>query len=331
MAQVLITGGAGFIGGFVAQALLRAGHSVSLVDNLARGRRDRFLTELLATPQAVLLERDLTRAGALDDLPGGHTHVFHFAALLGVQNVSERPYPTLRDNVALLQTVLDWAARQTALERLVFASTSEVYAGSVELGMLPIPTPEDVPLALTALSQPRTSYMLSKLYGEALVRHSGLPYTIVRPHNVYGPRMGRAHVIPQLLERAHRGADGGVLEVFSVDHSRTFCFIDDAVEMLVRAAFSDSCRNEVLNVGRQSPEITVGELAREVLRVTGRQLRIVPQPATAGSPRRRCPDMSRTQARTGFSAQVSLAEGLSRTYDWYRRAVFAGGETDVAL
>jgi UDP-glucose 4-epimerase len=330
MAKVLITGGAGFIGGFVAQALLRAGHTVHLVDNLARGRHDRFLSEVLAASQAVLFERDLLRSGALDDLPGDYTHVFHLAALLGVQNVIDRPYPTLRDNVTLLQTVLDWAGHQTRLERLVFASTSEVYAGSLELGMLPIPTPEDAPIALPQLGHPRTSYMLSKIYGEAMVRHCGLPFTIVRPHNVYGPRMGRAHVIPQLLERADRCADGAELEVFSIDHSRTFCFIDDAVEMLIRVAFGDSCRNEVLNLGRQSPEISIGELAHHVLRVTGRRLKIVPRPATPGSPRRRCPDMSRLRERTGFAAQVDLQEGLSRTYAWYRSAVFEGGETEVA-
>ena len=72
--------------------------------------------------------------------------------------------------------------------------------------------------------------MLSKIYGEALVHQSGLPFTIVRPHNFYGPRMGLSHVVPQLLQRIHEAADGDELVVYSIDHQRTFCFIDDAVE-----------------------------------------------------------------------------------------------------
>jgi len=71
------------------------------------------------------------------------------------------------------------------------------------------------------LSRPRTSYMLSKLYGEALCRHSGIPFTILRPHNVYGPRMGLSHVVPELIERAHGARDSDLLEVFSIGHRRT--------------------------------------------------------------------------------------------------------------
>lgn len=330
MGKILITGGAGFIGGFLGKALANQGHTVHLIDSLARGRQDRFLSDLLATERVRLFKRDMMRAGALDDLGDDYTHILHFAAILGVRNVIERPYPTLRDNVFLVETALALARRQRTLQRFLFASTSEVYAGSLEQLDMPIPTPEDTPLALPRLDQPRTAYMLSKIYGEAMVRHAGLPFTIIRPHNVYGPRMGRAHVIPQLLEKAYRGGDGGRLEVFSVDHRRTFCFIDDAVEMIVRAATTPSCEGEVLNVGSQRPEITIGELAEMIVRIVGRRLSIEAQPATAGSPTRRCPDMSRMAALTGYRAQVSLEEGVRRTYAWYRPMVFEGGETEVA-
>lgn len=277
-----------------------------------------------------MLERDLLRPDALADLADDYTHVIHLAAILGVQNVLERPYATLRDNVHLLEAALALAARQSRLERLVFASTSEVYAGSLELMDMPIPTPESTPLALPGLEQPRTSYMLSKIYGEAMVRHSGLPFTIIRPHNVYGPRMGMAHVIPQLLEKAYRAPDGGTLEVFSVDHRRTFCFIADAVEMIARAATTPGCAGEALNVGNQSPEITIGELAQVIVRTVGKRLVIAPRPATAGSPTRRCPDMTRMAELTGYRGRVALEEGVRRTYAWYRPMVFEGGETEVA-
>lgn len=328
--KILITGGAGFIGGFLAQSFAARGYTVHLADSLARGRRDRFVSDLLASGSVTLFERDLLRSDALADLADDYTHVVHLAAILGVQNVLKRPYATLRDNIHLLEAALVLAARQVRLERLVFASTSEVYAGSLELMDMPIPTPESTPLALPRLDQPRTSYMLSKIYGEAMVRHSGLPFTIIRPHNVYGPRMGMAHVIPQLLEKAYRAEEGGTIEVFSVEHRRTFCFIEDAVEMIARVATTPGCAGETLNVGNQSPEITVGALAEVIVRTVGKRLAIDPKPATPGSPARRCPDMSRMLELTGYRGRVSLEEGVQRTYAWYRPMVFEGGETEVA-
>src|SRR5262249_56924868 len=125
--------------------------------------------------------------------------IVHLAAIVGVQNVIDRPYQTLRDNVLIHEAVIRFAARQTNLQRFLFASTSEVYAGSLMHLRLPLPTPEDSPLALPDLSQPRTAYMLSKIYGEAMLLHSGLPYTIFRPPHVYRPRIALTPLIPHLL------------------------------------------------------------------------------------------------------------------------------------
>jgi nucleoside-diphosphate-sugar epimerase len=324
--RVLITGGAGFIGGFLAQAFVEQGHAVDLVDNLVRGRKDRFLADLLQRDRVRLFTRDLLEADALADLGVAYTHLFHLAAIVGVEHVLSRPYETLQHNVQLLETALEFARRLPNLERFVFASTSEVYAGSLEHLQMPLPTPEDTPIALPSLIHPRTSYMLSKIYGEAMVRHAAVPFTIVRPHNVYGPRMGLSHVIPQLLERAHRAVEGSDFEVFSVDHRRTFCFVDDAVEMIVRAATVAGGAGQVFNLGSQGPEISIRELAEVIVRIVGKRLTIEAKPATPGSPRRRCPDMSRMTELTGYSARIPLAEGVRRTYEWYRRMVFEGGE-----
>jgi UDP-glucose 4-epimerase len=329
-ATVLITGGAGFVGGFLGRELARQGCTVHLVDNLARGRKDRFLDDLLRTGNVELLECDLAAPGGLADLGDRYTHVFHLAAILGVQNVLDRPYATLMANVRLLETAIDFCRRQRDLSRLVFASTSEVYGGSLLHMDLPVPTPEGVPLALPDLSLPRTSYMLSKLYGEAMVRHAGVPFTIVRPHNVYGPRMGMAHVIPQLMEKAQRLGPREALEVFSVDHRRSFCFIDDAVEMMVRAAGNPNCAGEVLNLGSEGPEVSIGELAELILRTVGRDAAIDARPATPGSPTRRCPDMSRMAERTGYRSRISLEEGCRRTWDWYRETVFSTNPSETA-
>lgn len=318
MTHALITGGAGFIGLHLARRLLRDGWRVDLLDDFSRGTRDSDLLATMKSDGLTLREGDLHNPAFVESLPRSYTEIFHFAAILGVSNVIEHPFQVLETNVALALAAIAIARRQTGLRRLIFASTSEVYAGALEHFTLPIPTPETAPLALSPLGRPRSSYMLSKIYGEALCLHSGLPVTIIRPHNVYGPRMGLAHVIPELLERGHSAPDGGVLEVFSVDHTRTFCFIDDAVEMIVRLAVAEAARGRVVNVGTQAPEISIGRLAEVMMVVLGKQLTLVPRPATQGSPSRRAPDMSLCSELTGFRSQVGVEEGVTQTWAWYR-------------
>ena len=320
--KALVTGGAGFIGYHLASHLVSSGWHVDLVDSFARGTSDQALAKLRASERVRMLERDLRASDALGGVDDDYTHVFHLAAIVGVSRVLDRPYDVLRDNVAMLVQALDSAGAQSRLERFVFASTSEVYAGTFGRLGAAIPTPEDVPLALPDLAHRRTSYLLSKIYGEAMCHHAGVPFTIVRPHNVYGPRMGLSHVIPELLERAHSANEAGSLEVFSIDHRRTFCYVDDAVAIVARAALAEGAAGETLNVGTEDGEVSIGELARLVVSVVGKQLEIVPGPDTPGSPPRRCPDMTKTARLTGYRASVDLETGIRRTYEWYRRNVF---------
>ncbi len=322
MSRVLITGGGGFIGAHLARFLADRDHEVDLVDDFSRGQLDADLTALVERSNVRLIEKDMLAPDALGDLPAEYGLIFHLAAIVGVANVLDAPDRVLRRNVDLLVAALELAARQRDLERFLFASTSEVYAGTLALGNLPLPTPEDAPLTVPDPRLPRTSYMLSKIFGEAMSYQSGLPVTVVRPHNVYGPRMGLAHVIPELLQRAHDAEDGGRLGVYSVEHRRTFCHVSDAVEMFTRAAQAPEGTGETLNVGKQKPEIPIGELAELIVEIVGRRLEIEPLETHPGSPARRCPDMTRTSEVTGYVAGMSIEDGVRDTYEWYRRNVF---------
>jgi len=320
--RVLITGGAGFMGYHLTRRLVKEGWEIDLIDNLSRGSMDREFKALIENSGVNFFQIDLLKDPDLSVLSGGYSYIYHFAAIIGVKNVLERPFDVLRDNTLMLLKIISFARGEGGLRRFIFTSTSEVYAGTLRYFDLPIPTPEDTPLALTDLRHPRTSYMLSKIYGEALLHHSGLPFTIVRPHNIYGPRMGMAHVIPELLKKAHLAEDGGTLEVYSTTHRRTFCYIDDFIEMIKDVAESSRCRNETLNIGNQSPEITVEELARLIIEVTGKDLRIAPMPETTGSPPRRCPDMTKTFRLIDYRPGVDIKRGIELTYAWYRENAF---------
>ena len=322
MKKALITGGAGFVGAYLAKRLLAEDYRLDLVDDFSRGTKDAMLDALEETGRVRLLERDLREGGALADADTDYDAIFHLASIVGVASVLERAYEVLRDNIAMTDQALALARSQSRPPRFVFASTSEVYSGTLENFELPIPTPESTPLAVADLSHARTSYMLSKIYGEAMCHQAGVPFTIIRPHNLYGPRMGTSHVIPELLQRGHFAPDGGSLNVFSVDHRRTFCYIDDAVEIVVRAAESPQCAGRTLNVGRDQEEVSIAELAALIVKVLRKDLRIVPMPPTPGSPARRCPDITTTTALTGYRPVTALRAGLEATYDAYRRDVF---------
>ena len=324
MSKVLITGGAGFIGFHLAKSLVADGHAVDLLDDFSRGVQDPELQDLLGRPTVRCLTVDLRDGAKVVALDGDYDHIYHLAAIIGVAHVMSRPYAVLADNVAMLANVIELGRRQEHLDRLLFASTSEVMAGSLQHLALPVPTPESAVIALPDLAHPRTSYMLSKLYGEAMCLQSGLPVTIIRPHNFYGPRMGMSHVIPELLAKAHALPVGGALPVASVEHRRAFCHIDDAVAFMRALMDTPAGLNDVFNIGNQDQEISIGDLAQVLIDTVGTGLTVQSGAAHPGSPSRRCPDMTKTMAATGLTAAVSLQDGVARTYAWYKANVFDG-------
>lgn len=322
--KILITGGVGFVGGHLAESLLLLGHNVDLLDNFQRGVNDAFVRNQLLEKGARIIEVNLLDITSLSLIENDYDHIYHLAAIIGVDHVLNRPYEVLVSNTVMTDNALTIARRQKTLKRFIFSSTSEVYAGTLLNMDMPIPTPESTPIVLTDLKQPRTSYMLSKLYGEAMCNQSGIPTTIVRLHNVYGPRMGMSHVIPELLKKAWSAKDGDSLNVYSIDHMRTFCYVGDAVEMMVRLASAEAAVGETINIGNESPEIKIGDLADLIIKTVGRKIEIIADSTTPGSPSRRCPKTTLLEKITDFKGKVSLKDGIQKTYDWYLDNIFLG-------
>ena len=321
MERILITGGAGFIGYHLALKLLSKDYKIDLIDDLSRGVNDKYLKEITAENQVKLIDANLLDYKINDELRNDYTYVYHLAAVVGVEHVLKAPYNVLVKNIELLKNAIVIGKMQNKLKRFVFASTSEVYAGTLKNHGLKFPTPENSPLSITNLEENRTPYMLSKIYGEALCIHSSLPFTIIRPHNFYGPRMGLSHVIPQLLKKAY-DSKNGKLDVYSVNHKRTFCFIKDAVEMIVLISEKKKSLGETYNIGNQQDEISIAELAKIIIEVVGKDLVIKNLVDSNDSIVRRCPDMMKTINLEAFKINYNLKDGIKRTFDWYRKDIF---------
>ncbi|MCR5272850.1 MAG: NAD-dependent epimerase/dehydratase family protein [Lachnospiraceae bacterium] len=324
--KILITGGAGFIGYHLTKKLAGEGNQVVIIDDLSRGVKDSFFDELQQKYDVELRSGNFLKKETVEKIEDDFDYIYHLAAIIGVQNVLEHSYDVLSNNVILTINAIDIAKKQKHLKRILFASTSEIYAGTLNYYGLEFPTTEDTPLTVSDLKHPRTSYMLSKIYGEALLRQSNLPYTIFRPHNFYGPRMGMSHVIPELLRKAYKDENNGILQVFSADHKRTFCYIDDAVELITRLAYCDKAEGQEFNIGNEKPEVTMREVGEIVIEVTGAKIDIEALPPSPGSPERRCPSMKKTVSYVKYEPQISLKEGIEKTFDWYKKNIFDGDE-----
>lgn len=316
---VLVTGGTGFIGAHLAQALLADGAAVTIVDNGFRSSNDAAIDDLAHLGPLQIVNCDLTRAEEVARLAGPFDEVYHLAAIVGVRYANERPYEVLRTNILATINLLDWL-RTKAPRRLLLASTSEVYAATVDRGLAPVPTSEDVLLSIGDGRVRRYSYGLSKIVSEVLVRESarrdGYEQTIVRFHNVYGPRMGYEHVVPQVLERiARREAP---FTVYGAGQSRAFCYVDDAVANVLALVRSPGAAGQLVNVGNDREEIQIRHLVRLLFDVTGYNATVEERPAPEGSVERRCPDLTLLRQLVGEQRFTPLRGGLAATAAWYR-------------
>ncbi len=305
--------------------LLERGYDVDCIDIVEASEMD-FEAEnvLLSDNRNVEYHKiDLLEDHNLSGMPADYDLIFHFAGILGVDNVMANPAKTLFENSMMAWNVFELAKSQTKLKKLFYTSTSEVYAGTLENFTMDIPTPEESPLALTRLDSPRTSYMLSKLWAEAVLHYSKLPSFILRPHNIYGPRMGMRHVIPQLLQRAHLNNNGDALEVYSTSHTRAFCYIEDAINFIAALIEApDPTCPTVLNLGNASEETSIRSLASIILDIVGKTCVIEGLPDTMGSPERRCPDVNQIMNLSGYIPCVTMRDGIVKTYSWYKENVF---------
>ncbi|WP_131197016.1 NAD-dependent epimerase/dehydratase family protein [Lichenihabitans psoromatis] len=317
MTKVMITGAAGFLGFHLARSLSsRPGFQVICVDNFIRGESDKYFSELISKPNVTFINCDLNEASSQSMLPIDVDYIYHLAALNGTQNFYERPLEVIRCSTLPTMHLLENYGQHGTLKRFLFAGTSESYASTVTRFGWPVPTDEGVPLCIDDVMNPRWSYAASKIHGEVLTAQAGrvynIPFTIVRFHNAFGPRMGDKHVIPDFLTRAKLGR----FELFGHEDTRSFIYVDDAVSATVNVAENARCVNQIMNVGGAN-EISILSLAREMMRVRNFEGDIILHPSPVGSVKRRAPDLGKLQEYTGFTEKVDLAQALAITADYY--------------
>ena len=314
--RVLVTGGAGFIGSHLCEALVEAGHEVVTFDNFdafyPRRFKERNLASLRQQERFRLVEGDLRRPGDVAGLftDGPYDAVVHLAARAGVRPSLEDPRGYVTTNIEGTVVLME-AMRQAACQRLVFGSSSSVYGNSPE-----------VPLRETSrVDRPISPYAMTKKAGEEFchVYHSAHNFTVMslRFFTVYGPRQRPDMAIHRFVRLMD---DGLPIQVYGDGTSeRDYTYVKDAVAGIV-AAVDWVRRNEgfeIVNLG-ESVTVRLEDLVEAVSRVTGRPARVERLPLPVGDVERTWADIERARELLGYDPRTSLEEGLEAFVRWYR-------------
>ena len=311
----LVTGGEGFIGSSLVRRLLHDGHGVRVFDNQSRGRAARLAD---VRDHVEFIEADVRDAEAVRKAARGVDSLCHLAAVNGTEWFYSQPEIVLDVGVKGIVNTID-ACLKHGVPEFVLASSSEVYQTPPA-----IPTDETAPLSVPDPLNPRFSYGGGKIISELIALNYGRSHLdrvlVFRPHNVYGPDMGREHVIPQFILRADALAkeqrDGVIPFPIQGDgtQTRAFVHIDDFTDGLATVLEKGAHLN-IYHVGNDV-EVTVRRLVELIFDHIGRKFEIVPGTLTAGSPCRRRPDITKLRA-LGYRPRVTLRDGLAGTIDWY--------------
>jgi dTDP-glucose 4,6-dehydratase len=307
--RIVITGAAGFIGSHLSETLLDRGHSVVGIDNLLTG--DLANIAHLAGRDFVFVKHDVTNFIYVD---GPVDVVFHWASPASPIDYLEWPIPTLKVGALGTHKALGLAKAKQA--RFVLASTSEVYGDPLEHPQRETYWGNVNPVG------PRGVYDEAKRFAEAMTmayhRYHGVDVKIVRIFNTYGPRMrihdGRA--VPTFIGQALRGEDVTIFGEGS--QTRSFCYITDLVEGILK--LMDSPLNDPVNIGNPH-EMSIEEMARLVIRMTGSTSRVVFKPLPTDDPKVRRPDITRARTLLGWEPQVPLEQGLTSTIEYFRKKI----------
>ena len=304
--RVVITGAAGFIGSHLSETLLDLGYSVVGIDNLLTG--DLANLAHLVTRDFLFIEHDVTNYISVD---GPVDFVLHWASPASPLDYLQWPIPTLKVGALGTHKALGLALAKHA--RFVLASTSEVYGDPLEH-----PQRESYWGNVNPVG-PRGVYDEAKRFAEAMTmayhRYHGLDAKIVRIFNTYGPRMrvkdGRA--VPTFIPQALKGED---ITVFGDgQQTRSFTYISDLVDGIIRLMRSDI--NDPVNIGNPH-ELTIAQIARTIVRMTGSSSRIVYRDLPVDDPKVRQPDITRARTLLGWEPKVDLETGLERTIGYFR-------------
>lgn len=315
--RIVILGAAGFIGYHLSNSISKYPNvNLVLIDNFVRGRNDNYYRKFSELNNTMVLDLDLSLENSYQNLLNENDIVINCAALNGTQNFYNFPVQVIRHSALTAILAAEYSAI-CKVDKYIYLGSPESYAGGINLGIVEIPTNESVPLVIDNPLNTRWSYAASKTMGEisAIANHNQykLDSLIIRVHNIYGPRMGNNHVVPDLVERFLKNN----FDVVGIDESRAFMYIDDLVFILNKLIFDKiTIEDRILHIG-STREIVIKDLAYMILDILNLKNKINPLANFNGSVLRRAPDTKLLQSKLVYE-ETDLRTGLNKYIDWFK-------------
>ena len=309
MKKILITGGAGFIGSYLANRLVDENYDIDIVDNQLRGDYSRLDSKVK------IYNIDLTVADELNKLPKNYDWIFHLAAVNGTDNFYTMQSKVFEVGVKSCLNIYDYFKH---------TDTSIIVASSAEVYQTPdiVPTDENVALTVPDVKNQRYSYGGSKIFSELLVMNYGLDFfkksIIFRPHNIYGPNMGYKHVVPQLIKKivdSKINQNNFIELIGSGDETRAFCYIDDIVDGLI-ILMEKGEDKQIYHIGNDD-ELSIFDLATKITNLIDNKINVRKGEQTHfGGTMKRCPNILKMR-KIGYEPKISIDIGLEKSVEWY--------------
>ncbi len=316
--NILVTGGAGFIGSRIVDELLKQGHFVKAIDNLSKGEA-KNLIDFKENDKFEFVQGDLLDIGVMLKESADADMIYHLAAKIGgIGYFHKIPASLLKDNTQITLNVFE-AAKERKI-KVVYLSSSMVYEGATKF-----PVCEE---HLAECALPTTAYGFSKLAGEYIAKayhdEFGVPFVVVRPFNAYGPGelaedyVGYSHVIPDFVKKMVQSKNNEIEILGDGEQTRCFTYVDDLAEGIVLLGMKAS--NEAFNIGSER-ETKISELAQMIWKIIGKSgdIKLKSVESYKDDVRRRVPNCGKIRERFGWEPKTPLEDGLKRSVEWLMR------------
>ncbi len=322
MKKILVLGGGGFIGRNVVSELLKDSNNYVISADISHKN-----VSISNRKNLRIISKDFTEYNSFELLDVDIDEVYMLAALVGVNKTLRYPDEIILVNTLLTMNCIRWM-KSISISKLLFASSSENYAGTYESFGGEIPTSESVPLCISDIKHPRFTYAITKIHGESAFFHfaksNGLKCVIVRYQNIIGPNMGFRHAIPHIVQRFIESPFGPI-KIYGGEQTRSFSYISDAVQGTISAMNSNKTDGEIYHIGNND-EITISTLTKEIGSILNYKGKYLYAECYPGSVDRRCPNINKAKKDFNFNPKVNWKESISKTVYWYRDYFEKGGE-----
>ncbi len=314
--KAIIFGGMGFVGFNIAKKLCEYNFECDIVDIKKNKLKYNFLKSKFSKKVNFFFV-DISKINFIKKFKfKNYDYIFDCAATLGVDRIVNNSFSSFQNNINITFNIADFAKRQKKLKKIIFMSSSEVYDGNISHKIKKPPNKENTFLSISNLYHPRTIYMLSKIVGEVIYINSRLPYLNLRLHNVIGPHMYKFHGIPTFIRKIKFKKK---LNFFNKNHIRSYIFIDEAIQQIIKLSLNKNIKNEAINIGNTKNIFKNKSIITLIMKLMNFKKKINFKNDNKNSINVRIPSTKKLKKKIKYNYNKNFEEDLKKTIEFFEK------------